>query len=196
MNFNRPNPAKKTVALGDHDAICVGIWDLGLQPSGFPDKLPSHKLAIGWELRGGDFVSCEYGQEIKEWDFVKEGKRIKGESKLRKHLRTWFECAPKSESFVPRKLIGQHCVLVVGATSGGYPKVEGIRPQPQAKRDWDAVTPPMYYEIGDPEIPAGTTNWIVRQINSRLPEPESGEESQEVPEVNVQSNGSRSQVPF
>lgn len=195
MNFTKPkNDGPKTNLTPDiYNAVCVGVWDLGLQaPSGaFAGGRPSYKVMLAWETQSGELVTKEYTRQIDEWSDRKTG--AKKQTKLKEHLESWF--APHKindpANFDARKLLGQHCRLVISLSAGGYPRVDSVtRPDPNAI-NWTPTRQPMYYEIGD-EIPAGTEGWIVSRIETRIKE---GEEPQQHPDEAPQAPKSGA-VPF
>ena len=197
MNFTRPKTPTLQIDPDIYPAVCVGVWDLGLQaPSGaFAGGKPSYKVMIGWELQSGEFVNKEYTRQIDEWT-DKATKMLK-RTKLKEDLESWFSPhkITDASAFDAKKLLGQHCRLVIGQTSGGYPKVTSVSKPDQNAMNWEPHRVPVYFEIGD-EIPAGTENWVANRIAARLPEPESGEESQESPPQQSQVSDSSAKVPF
>jgi hypothetical protein len=200
MSFAKPKQQKEPQAdPGIHCAVCVGVWDLGLQaPSGaFAGGKPSEKVMLAWENQEGILITADYTRVIDAWK-DKEG-NIQ-QTKLKKHLESWF--APKKIEdpalFDARKLLGQHCQLVVSHTNGGYAKIDAITRPDKDKMNWTPTREFMYYEIGD-EMPQGTPNWIISRINSRIdPQAASGEENQDQPKAQ-QASGSvvpGQKVPF
>lgn len=192
----RERPAQ--AVPGIHSAVCVGIWDLGMQAATgqFVGRPPSPKVLIGWEVQSGEFVSCEYTRQINEWKDKQTG--AMQSTKLKKHLESWF--APNKikdpSKFDAKGLLGQHCQLVVSHTAGGYAKIDAITRPDEAKMNWQPVREFMYYEVGD-EIPTCTENWIINRINARVIE---GEEPQQSPPTENQSaptvGGNAKKTPF
>ena len=197
MNFTRPKTVTIQIAPDIYHAVCVGVWDLGLQAStgAYVANKPSYKVMIGWELQSGEFVNKEYTRQIDEWT-DKATKTIK-RTKLKEDLESWFSPHKITDpsAFDARKLLGQHCRLVIGQTSGGFPKVVSVSKPDQNAMNWEPHRQPVYFEVGD-EIPAGTDNWVANRIAARLPEPEAGEEPQQSPAQQSQASGPGGSVPF
>lgn len=197
MNFTRPKTPTLQIDPDIYPAVCVGVWDLGLQaPSGaFAGGKPSYKVMIGWELQSGEFVNKEYTRQIDEW--TDKTTKMPKKTKLKEDLESWFHGHKIKDpaDFDARKLLGQYCRLVIGQTSGGYPKVTSVMKPQDSYEKFEPHRVPVYFEIGD-EIPAGTENWVANRIAARLPEPEAGEESQESPVEQSQASGSGPLVPF
>lgn len=179
MNFAPPpRKAFKSADPGIHAAVCVGVWDLGLQaPSGqFAGGKPAEKVLVAWEVASGELVTVEYTRLINEW--LDKNKCVQA-TKLKKHLESWFSPNKIEDpaKFDAKKLLGQHCQLVISHTPGGYAKVDAITGPDRAKMNWEPTREYVYFEVGD-EIPAATENWIVSRINARI---QPGEEPQQSP---------------
>lgn len=185
MDFSGGREKPAQAAPGIHSAVCVGIWDLGMQlaTGQFAGKPPSPKVLIGWETQSGEFVNCEYTRQINEWKDKTTG--ALQATKLKKHLESWF--APNKikdpSKFDAKGLLGQHCQLVVAHSPSGYARVDAITRPDESKMNWQPVREFMYYEVGD-EIPVGTENWIINRINARVVE---GEEPQQSPPTENQA---------
>jgi len=185
MDFTGGREKPKQAAPGICEAVCVGVWDLGLQnqTGQYAGKPPSPKVLIGWESRSGDFISCEYTRQINEWKDKQTG--AMQSTKLKKHLESWFGTKIKDPTkFEAKNMLGHYCQMMISHTTGGYARVDAITAQTDpSKKDWQPVREFMYYEIGD-EIPAGTENWIINRINARVIE---GEEPQQSPPTENQA---------
>lgn len=185
MDFTGGREKPAQASPGIHSAVCVGIWDLGMQlaTGQFAGKPPSPKVLIGWETQSGEFVNCEYTRQINEWKDKTTG--ALQSTKLKKHLESWF--APNKikdpSKFDAKGLLGQHCQLVIAHSASGYARVDAITRPDGSKMNWQPVREFMYYEIGD-EIPSGTENWIINRINARVIE---GEEPQHSPPTENQA---------
>ncbi len=196
MNFVKPKTVVKVIPPDIYNAVCVGVWDLGLQQATglYAGKPPSPKVLIGWELQTGDFVSKEYTRQIDEW-VEKTTKAIK-KTKLKEHLELWFSPHKITDpsTFDANLLLGKRCRLVISQSASGYPRVDSVtKPDANAEK-WEPTRSPMYFEIGD-EIPEGTENWIANRIDARVKEAPAGEEPQNHPQEvsQVPTDGS---VPF
>ena len=196
MNFAKGTQTRAPAAApGIHCAGCVGVFDLGLQaPSGqFAGGKPSDKVLLAWEVQSGELVTKEYTRLIDQW---KDKQGVVQSTNLKKHLESWFAPAKIDDpsKFDAKKLLGQHCQLVLSHTAGGYAKIDAItRPDP-SKMNWEPVRQYAYYEVGD-EIPEGTENWVVNRINSRI---QVGEAPQQSPKDGSQESApaSSQRVPF
>lgn len=193
MNFVPTKNKRSNVATGLNQAVCIGVWDLGTQAQtgAYANNPPTDKVLFAWETQSGDIVYKEYTREIDQWT-KKDGKT--GRTKLKEDLESWF--APRTiddpDRFDARRVLGQHCTLVIGLTSGGNPKVTAIAPPDKNQMNWSANRDFMYFEIGD-EIPVGTENWIANKIANRiLP----GEEPQMSPREGSQAGAESQPVPF
>ena len=90
MSFAKPKQQKEPQAEpGIHAAVCVGVWDLGLQaPSGaFAGGKPSEKVMLAWENPEGVLITADYTRIIDAWK-DKEG-NIQ-QTKLKKTLESWY----------------------------------------------------------------------------------------------------------
>lgn len=193
MNFAPTKTKKSNVAPGLHQAVCIGVWDLGTQAQtgAYAASPPSDKILLAWETQSGDLVYKEYTRVIDQWT-TKDG--MVKRTKLKEELEGWF--APSKiddpSRFDARKLLGQHCTLMVGTTSGGNPKVTAIAPPDRNQMNWSANRDFMYYEIGD-EIPNGTENWVATRIENRI---RPGEEPQQSPQEGSQVGAPSADIPF
>lgn len=156
---------------GLHGAICVGVYDLGMQPATgqFADKGPSHKLLLLWEVEAGETISKEYTASISP------------KSNLRKDLEMWRNKKFSEEelgNFAMSKVLGAGCTLQV-QHNNDWARIIAVIP---GKATFKAKRKPVEFNIEDSEIPADTPSWIVKKINASITRGGSGEESQETPQ--------------
>ncbi len=195
MNFVKTKTPMKVINPDIYNAVCVGVWDLGLQEATgiYAGKGPGPKVLIGWEIQTGDFVSKEYTRQIDEW-IPKGTKEIK-RTKLKEHLESWFSPHKITDpsTFDAKLLLGKKCRLVTSNSASGYPRVDNVMPPDKNADPWEATRQPMYFEVGD-EIPEGTENWIANRIEARVKEVATGEEPQSHPQD--QSQAAPGSIPF
>lgn len=193
MNFAPTKTKRSNVTPGLNQAVCIGVWDLGLQAQtgAYAANRPTDKILLCWETQSGDVVYKEYTRVIDQW---KTPDGTVKRTKLKEDLESWF--APSRiddpSKFDARKLLGQHCTLVIGTTSGGNPKVSTIAGPDKNQMNWEPNRDFMYFEVGD-EIPEGTENWVATRIGSRI---QPGEEPQQSPQEGSQVGASSADVPF
>ena len=150
----RENTCK--IQPGIHEAVFLGVWDLGEQMMAgkFPGE--KHRCLIMWELISGDTVTKEY-----TWfKFLPE------RSILRKDLESWRSTKFNDDQLKAidySRLPGQHCQLLVMVNDKGYAQVENVLPARDVS--WQPHQSIIYYEIGD-KIPEGTPNWVINKIQS------------------------------
>jgi hypothetical protein len=194
------NEERKTTPAGVHDAICIGVWDLGTHdaPAAFPGPA-QHRAMICWQLKSGLV-------EIKEYSLnVYKNPKTGIKTALANDLEGWFfphsifDEAGKSkfteESFV--KLPGRHCQLKTALNTKGYCKVESVH-QAQDKA-WEATHPTSVFQVGDSEFPSYMPAWVIKKIKE-CHELRGTDQSQQQPTNQGQQQqpigGPSSEVPF
>lgn len=109
---------------GVHRAVCVGVYDVGTQPSFDPKYKPKRRVVLVWELPdellpdGRPFVvSAEYTQSLHEM------------ARLRNVLETWRGrpfTDPELNGFDLIDLLGKPCQLQVQTNERGYANVAAV----------------------------------------------------------------------
>lgn len=157
-----------------HQAVCFGVFDLGLQKSSFQgqEKI-QHKILIGWE------IDCP----IPSGEFA--GKRmtiykrytlsLSNKANLRKDLEGWRGkafTADELKGFDIERLIGVNCMLAVVHNQSGektFANVSGV-----SKLMKNLI--PM-----KPENPSTTPEWVAKiQAQAVVEEPEVADEPAEI----------------
>lgn len=177
------------IEQGIHEAVFVGVWDLGeqLMAGQFPGL--KHRCLIMWELIGGDTIS-------KEYTFFQF---LPPKSVLRQDLESWVCKGLFTDEMLKnieyQKLLGKHCQVLVMNNDKGYPKVNSVLPAKDVS--WEAHNKLVYYEIGD-QIPEGTPNWVISKIkgSKELTIPAGGSQGAVGGEEVQGHHGNEEEVPF
>ena len=155
--FEQPTPAT-------HQAVCVFVHDIGLQPGDYQGKPRlSHKIIMAWQL-AQKMTTGEYaGQPFLITQFYTLS--LSEKAKLRKDLEAWRGKAfteAELKGFDVESVIGANCLLSIIATENGKRKVSGVMALPAGM---PTITPTLT-EPSDKYI-----EWIERERSKQvLPE--------------------------
>lgn len=163
---------------GVHPAVCVGIWELGTQPSDLYE--PSRQIMLSFEIVGEEtskgepfFVSRTFTASLHE------------KSKLRPFIEAWrgaklTEAELKAKYDIMERL-GKSCQLAVTHATGGngktYANIASVMALPKGMQAPPPKTALSSYSIGDlenfpPEMPNFVKDKIRRSHQFRdVPKP-------------------------
>ena len=149
--------------VGNYQAVCFDIWDIGIQEGSYEGKPNSaHKIIIGWEVdekieSQDDYNGKRY--KIYGWYTLSLGKK----SNLRRDLTSWRGkefTAEELKGFKINKLLGANCMLNVIHQDNGKPKVSAV------------TSVPKNLPKIDPETVQSTPEWVKKFQNKAISEQE------------------------
>lgn len=148
-----------------HNAICIGVYDLGTQNTNFGKK---QQIMLLWELdcqqdNGKNYVvSRTYGLSIH------------AKAEFRKVVESWagrkLTQAEEENGFDAAKLLGQPCALqVIHNDSGGntYANVGSVTKLMKGTQPMKPQNTPISFSFEDngKNLPAGIPQWVAKKIS-------------------------------
>lgn len=176
-----------------HNAICIGVYDLGTQNTNFG---PKRQLSILWEL------DCDKDDGKRYVVSRKYGLSLHQKSEFRKLLESWSgrKVTPQEEEsgFDAATLLGKPCaVQIIHNESNGstYANVGSVTKLMKGMTALKPQNPMASFSFDDngKNIPAGVPEWVQKQIkqsaewNGTTP---SGEEPEQFESGTLQEQGS------
>jgi len=164
------SPEKQLVPMGNHRAVCIGVYDLGTQPGG--QFKPKRKVRIVWELC--DELMADGRPFVAGKDYTNS---LHEEATLRKHLESWRGrkfTSDEVKGFDIAKLLGVNCFLNVihetfeDGSGKQYGKVTAVASMPKGMPKQAAINPLMEFSIQDSQgvFPEGMPDWLKKKIEA------------------------------
>jgi hypothetical protein len=196
MGFLVKTKKFEPVREGVHHAVCVGVYDLGMQ---YNDKFErkTHKCIITWELpleriivNNNDLpkqISKQYAVTLNE------------KSTLRKDLETWRGSrftAEELKEYDLSALLSQNAQIQVMHKDNGeriYANVVAVLPLPKNMPELEPESNLCFFSFADNSpIPEDTPDWIVKLIK----ESDEWDRQEKVTAREEQYQQEESDVPF
>ena len=156
----------KLVSEGFHQAVCKGIYDLGLQENNYKDnKKTEHKVIIAWEL--DERVTDEGEHKGKRYVLTREYTvSLYEKANLRRDLSSWRGrdfTEQELQGFDLKSIIGANCWLEV-VHNGEYANIKSVKifkPLMQGQE----LPQKMVVE----DISGNIPKWIQAKIDKQIP---------------------------
>lgn len=113
---------------GIYNAVCFGLIDVGTQDNDYGgEHKKQHQIIMKFELLD-EFYEHD-GEQFRSQFSQFYTLSLGSKANLRKHLVGWRGkefTAEELQGFELRNILGKNCVLVIGLTESGKPKIESI----------------------------------------------------------------------
>lgn len=152
------------VSEGVHQAICVGIYDIGTQNGLYGKK---RQVIISFEIPE-ERITVD-GKDLPL--IISKRYTLSGspKSSLRRDLETWRGKPYVDEAIDLEEFLGKNCLLqIVHQDVNGVKKakIAGIMTLPKSMKPMRPESPMIIYSIDDGEPPSEVPDWIKQLINS------------------------------
>jgi hypothetical protein len=166
--------ARQLVPAGKYFGVCIGVYDIGTQPS--EQYNPTHKVILQFELHNKKGVVRDKEDRaltISGFYPLSFGKKKNGEkSKLRQAvegiLGRSFTDQEAKDGYDVSLLLEKGCRLVVAHETNGdntYDTIQSFMSLDEDDPDIEPVSNAVIYELDtDEQIPTEVPEWIVKQI--------------------------------
>lgn len=157
--------------VGNHRAVCIGIYDIGTHEPKDPNQRPKRKVIIQWEL------SDELMEDGRPFSVSRNLTLSTYEnSHLRPMLNAWRGkplTDAEADRFDISCLLGKACMVqLVNETRNGktYVNVASVASLPKGMAAPTAVNPLRLYSLDDDgdDYPEGMPPWIIRKVEESV----------------------------